>query len=275
MTTQTVRVGRLRVRVHRQGQGRPLLLVNGLGASLEMWSPLRPHLPNREIVSFDLPGSGGSSVPWLPRRMQGLANLVVTLLGELRISRADVLGYSFGGIVAQELARRHPSSVDGLILAATAAGWPSWPPNPHVTLLMMTPARYHDRRLARAILPVIAGGRTARDRSVLMDSVERRVASPPSTIGYFQQLYAATGWTSQRWLGSLEQRTLVLHGSKDPIVPVVNARLMARRIKRASLAEVAGAGHLLLFDEPERCGEEICRFLGDGRPERTPAKQAI
>jgi pimeloyl-ACP methyl ester carboxylesterase len=261
MTTQTIRVDRLRLRVHRQGRGRPLLLVNGLGASLEMWGPLRPHLPNREIISFDLPGAGRSSVPCVPLRMRGLANVIVTLLAELGVSRADVLGYSFGGLVAQELARRHPSAVDGLILAATAAGWPSWPPRPHVAWLMLTPARYHDRRLARAIVPVIAGGRTARETSVLMDSIDERVASPPSTLGYFQQLCAITGWTSQPWLGRLEQPTLVLHGTDDPIVPVVNARWMARRIPHASLAELPGAGHMLLIDEPERCGPEITRFL--------------
>jgi pimeloyl-ACP methyl ester carboxylesterase len=187
---------------------------------------------------------------------------VVALLAELGVSRADILGYSFGGVVAQELARRHPSIVDRLILAATSAGWPSWPPRPHVTLLMMTPARYHDRRLAKAIVPIVAGGRTTRERSVLMDSIDERVASPPSTLGYFQQLCAITGWTSQPWLGRLEQRTLVLHGTDDPIVPVVNARWMARRIPRATLAEMPQAGHMLLIDEPERCGPAICRFLG-------------
>jgi poly(3-hydroxyoctanoate) depolymerase len=264
MIRQTITVGGLHLRIHRQGQGRPLLLVNGLGASLEMWAPLRPHLPDREIISFDLPGAGRSSVPCVPVRIRGLANLVVRLLAELAISRADVLGYSFGGAVAQELARRHPKAVDGLVLAATSAGWPVWPPKPQVTCLMMTPARYHDRRLAKAIVPIIAGGRTARDRSVLMATVDHRVASPPPTRGYLQQLYAIAGWTSQPWLGRLGHRTLVMHGTDDPIVPIINARWMARRIPHATLAELPHAGHLLLIDEPERCGPEICRFLSGG-----------
>jgi pimeloyl-ACP methyl ester carboxylesterase len=193
--------------------------------------------------------------------MRATANLVAELLCKLGVTRADVLGYSFGGVVAQELAYRHPAAVDRLILAATAAGWPSWPPRPHVAWLMMTPARYRDRRLATAIVPVIAGGRTARERSVLRDSVDRRLASPPSTIGYFHQLYAVTGWTSQPWLGRLPHRTLVLHGATDPIVPVVNARLMAHRIPHATLSELPQAGHMLLFDEPRRSGTEITKFL--------------
>lgn len=261
MTTQRISIGGLRLRIDRRGEGPPLLLINGLGASLEMWSPLRPHLPHREVISFDLPGAGGSSVPCVPFRIRGTAKLVAELLGKLGVARADVLGYSLGGIVAQELAYRHPATVNRLILAATAPGWLSWPPKPHVAWLMTTPARYRDRRLSMAIVPVIAGGRTSRDRGVLRETVEQRLARPPSTIGYFYQLYAITGWTSQPWLGRLEQRTLVLHGVDDPLVPAVNAHMMARRIPRATLSLLSGAGHMFLWDEPSRSGAEISRFL--------------
>jgi poly(3-hydroxyoctanoate) depolymerase len=263
--TDIVRVGRLRLRVRRDGQGPPLLLVNGLGASVEMWSPLRPALPGRELISFDLPGAGRSSVPCVPLRIRGTANVVAGLLEKLGVAHTDVLGYSFGGVVAQELAHRHPALVDRLVLAATAAGWPSWPPTPHVVLLMMTPARYHGRRLAQAIVPVVAGGRTAHDPEVLRGSIEERLACPPPTLGYLQQLYAVTGWTSHPWLGRIRQPTLVLHGSGDPIVPVVNARLMAWRIPNARLIEVPDAGHLLLLDEPALAGREIDRFLGQSK----------
>ena len=265
MRTEKISVGGLSLRVHRSGDGPPLLLINGLGASLEMWSPLRPHLPHGEVISFDLPGAGDSNVPCVPLRMRGTADLVAELLCKLGIDRTDVLGYSLGGIVAQELAYRHPSIVDRLILAATAPGWLSWPPRPYVAWLMMTPARYRDRRLAMAIVPIVAGGRTARDRAVLRETVEQRVARPPSTIGYLHQLYAVTGWTSQPWLGRLEQPALVLHGSNDPIVPVVNARMMARRIPRGTLSVLPGAGHMFLLDEPARSGAEISQFLGAAR----------
>jgi poly(3-hydroxyoctanoate) depolymerase len=235
MSTQDIRCRGVRLRVHRSGEGAPLLLINGLGASLEMWSPLLAHLPERDIIAFDLPGAGRSSVPRAPLRMRGIANIVAELMCKLGRGPADVLGYSLGGVVA-------------------------W--------LMMTPARYYDRRLAAAIVPIIAGGRTARDRAVLLASVDERVASPPTLRGYLQQLYAITGWTSQPWLGRLEQPTLVLHGSEDPIVPVVNARLMARRIPRATLAEIPGAGHMVLVDEPERAAPEIRRFLSRDQPLR-------
>jgi poly(3-hydroxyalkanoate) depolymerase len=261
MSSQDIHCRGVRLRVHRSGEGPPLLLINGIGASLEMWRPVLGHLPGREIIAFDLPGAGRSAVPRVPLRMHGIADIVAELLRKLRVGPADVLGYSFGGVVAQEQAYRHPALVRRLILAATAAGWPAKPPSPLVTLLMMTPARYYDRRLAAAIVPVIAGGRTARDPAVLQASIEHRVASPPTMRGYMQQLYAITGWTSHPWLGRLQQPTLVLHGSRDPIVPIVNARLLARRIPHATLAEIPEAGHMVLFDEPDRAAPEITRFL--------------
>lgn len=266
MSTQDIRCSGVRLRVHRSGDGAPLLLINGLGASLEMWGPLLAHLPQRDVIAFDLPGAGRSSVPRVPLRMRGIANIVAELMCKLGVGPADVLGCSFGGVVAQELAHRHPTMVNRLILAATSAGWPAWPPSPLVVWLMMTPARYYDRRLAAAIVPVIAGGRTARDRAVLQASIDQRVASPPTLRGYLQQLYAITGWTSQPWLGGLQQPTLVLHGSRDPIVPVANARWMACRIPHATMAEIPAAGHMVLFDEPDRAAAEITRFLSPEEP---------
>jgi pimeloyl-ACP methyl ester carboxylesterase len=106
--------------------------------------------------------------------MRGIADVVTELVYKLGVGPTDVLGCSFGGVVAQELAHRHPALVNRLILAATSAGWPAWPPNPVVFWLTMTPARYYHRRLAEAIVPLIAGGATARDREVLHASIDAR-----------------------------------------------------------------------------------------------------
>jgi pimeloyl-ACP methyl ester carboxylesterase len=130
------------LRVARIGQGEPLLLINGLGANLEMWQPLVRELAGaREVIAFDLPGTGRSARPRRPLRMPQLAQLVGDLLDGLGHRRLDVLGYSLGGIVAQELAYRAPARVSRLVLCATTPGLPSVPPDPVVTALMLTPAR--------------------------------------------------------------------------------------------------------------------------------------
>jgi pimeloyl-ACP methyl ester carboxylesterase len=238
-----------------------LLLVNGIGGTLEMWQPLRQQLPNRPIIAFDMPGAGMSPPQTPPVRMRGQADLIAELLTRLGHKRVDVLGYSFGGVVAQELARRHPDRVRRLVLCATVPGWPTVPGNPIAWWLMLTPARYYDRRLAQVILPRVAGGRTASDRTALLAELQRRRAHPPSLRGYLDQLYAITGWTSHPWLHRLNMPTLIVQGDADPLVAAANARWLARRIPKAELHIVPGAGHLVLFDEPERVAPVLDAFL--------------
>src|SRR6478672_8877889 len=104
------------VRVARIGDGEPLLLINGLGANLEMWQPLvRVLAADRELIAFDLPGTGRSARPRWPLRMPQLARLVTELLDDLGYDQLDVLGYSLGGIVAQELAHRAPERIRRLV----------------------------------------------------------------------------------------------------------------------------------------------------------------
>lgn len=240
-----------------------MLLVNGLGASLEMWGPLVDRLRGREVIAFDLPGVGLSGNGRWPMRMPALARVVGELLGHLGYSRVDVLGYSLGGLLAQEIAHRLPDRVRRLVLGATTPGMPSIPPNPLVALMMLTPARYYDRQLAEFIVPRIAGGRTARDRSILRAGLDPRLARPPSVRGYMHQLYAVTGWSSHGWLHRLRQPTLVIHGDDDRLVPLANARYLARTIPGARIHIIGGAGHLFLFDDPGSAVDVITEFLDE------------
>jgi poly(3-hydroxyoctanoate) depolymerase len=238
-----------------------LLLINGLGAGLEMWRPLVRELSGREVVALDLPGSGHSGRPRIPMRMPQLASTVTAVLDELALPHVDLLGYSLGGIVAQEVARRSPARFTRLVLAATTPGLPSIPPNPLVALLMLSPARYYDRRLAELIVPVIAGGRTARDRRVLREGLRDRLAGPPTPVGYLHQLCSVWGWSGHVHLPRLRMPTLVLHGEEDPLVPVANARYLAWRIPNATLHVIPRGGHLILADEAAAAGKVIVDFL--------------
>jgi acyl-CoA synthetase (AMP-forming)/AMP-acid ligase II len=89
-----------------------VVLIMGIGGNLDMWDPLVPHLPGRELVMFDFPGTGNSGKSWLPLTMACNAWFVKKLLRVLGHSRVDVLGYSWGGVLAQHLAIQHPGSVD-------------------------------------------------------------------------------------------------------------------------------------------------------------------
>jgi poly(3-hydroxyoctanoate) depolymerase len=250
------------LRVARIGEGEPLLLINGLGANLEMWQPLVRELGDeRELIAFDLPGTGRSARPRWPLRMPQLARLVTDLLDQLDYGRLDVLGYSLGGIVAQELAKLAPDRIRRLVLCATTPGLPSMPPDPIVTALMLTPARYWNRQLAELILPIIAGGRTARDPRALRAGLEKRLVRPPSALGYLYQLYALSGWSSHPWIRQVRHPTLVLHGDRDPVVPLLNGRYLADALPLGRLEVVRGAGHLFLLDEPASVAPAVLSFL--------------
>src|SRR4051812_40741497 len=113
MATKAVRhveVDGLRLRVSTRGKGPPLLLITGLGANIEMWRPFERLVKGRTTISYDAPGMGQSAGPRRPLRMAGLARVARNLLHELGHERADVLGYSLGGGVAQEMAKRYPDA---------------------------------------------------------------------------------------------------------------------------------------------------------------------
>jgi poly(3-hydroxyalkanoate) depolymerase len=261
MKESFVEVAGLRLRVGRHGSGPPLLLITGIGANLDMWGPIEPHFEGRELIAFDAPGVGGSQRPRLPRRMRGLADITRELMDVLAIDRADVLGYSFGGALAQELAKRAPERVRRLVLCATAPGLGGLPPRPVAALMLATPARYYHPRLLELTVPHVAGGRTRRDRTALAEHAGARLGRPPHPLGYAFQLYAAAGWTSLPWLHRVEHPTLIVAGDDDPAVPVTNARMLAKRIPGARLHVIRGGGHLFLLDEPDSAVPEITTFL--------------
>jgi poly(3-hydroxyalkanoate) depolymerase len=255
-----VHVDGLELRVAVEGEGPPLLLINGVGANIEMWAPFTAQLHDRQVILFDAPGTGQSSRTRQPVRMRRLSRVVTHLLDELGYDRVDVLGYSFGGALAQQLAHQSPERVRRLVLAGTMCGVGA-PPNPLVLALMATPQRYYSRSHLERISPFLYGGASRRDPEALQRHLAARLRRPPGLIGYQWQLYAVAGWTSLLWLHRLEQPTLVIAGEKDPIVPLINARLMARRIPGAQLHVVPAAGHLFLIDQPEEPAAVIMDFL--------------
>ncbi|MGA2010733.1 MAG: alpha/beta fold hydrolase [Solirubrobacteraceae bacterium] len=254
----------LRLRVAHHGSGRPpLLLITGIGANLDMWAPFAQVAGERTLIAFDPPGAGLSQRPALPLRMGGLARVVVALLDELGEPRVDVLGYSFGGGLAQELAHRAPERVRRLVLCATSPGLGGRPPRPLAALMLATPARYYHPRLLALSVPHIAGGRTAREPGVLSEHAAARLKRPPDPLGYAYQLYAVAGWSSLPWLHRLTMPTLVVSGEKDPSVPLRNGRMLASRLPHGRLHVVAGGGHLFLLDEPENVAGAIRAFLDE------------
>lgn len=259
--TTFVRVGATRVRVRTVGEGPPLLLLMGIGGNLGMWRPLVPHLGQRKLVMLDFPGAGESSMSFLPPTMGWNALFVRILLCRLGLGPLDVLGYSWGGVLAQQLAIQHPRAVRRLVLAATTAGVAAAPPSVRVARHLLTTRRYYSRSYFEAVAPTLYGGRYRTDRAMVESQAHERLRRPPSRVGYLAQVAAFASYCSLPGLPLVAARTLVLAGGDDPMVPLINARLIARFLPNATLEVLPDAGHLLLMDSPEVAGPMIERFL--------------
>jgi pimeloyl-ACP methyl ester carboxylesterase len=256
-----IRVGSRTLRVHVSGEGRPVLLINGLGASLPMWTALLEDLHGMQVIAFDAPGSGQSPAPRVPYRIRDLVRLATGLLDRFGHERADVVGYSLGGVVAQELAHRAPDRVGRLVLAATMCGWGGVPAPLSAYLAVGTPLRYYSKAAYTLSMPLLGDSPREADAGFIQRTAATRLLSPPSVAGYFLQLAAGWGWTSLPWLHRVEHPTLVIAGTADRLVPVANAYLLAGRLPNARLLLFEDWGHLLLMDRSSGTGAMIGEFL--------------
>jgi poly(3-hydroxyalkanoate) depolymerase len=266
-TYRTVAIGRqsLRVAVWPGRAGRvPVLFFSGIGASLEVLTPLAHAMPDVPFVAFDLPGVGLSPPRSLPYRLWMMARLASKLLDHLEIERVDVLGVSWGGTLAQQFALQHPWRCRRLALVATAQGMPMVPGRLAVLRHFITPRRHNDPEHRLRIAGEIYGGHARTDASLIQSLHE--YIKPANRYAYLLQQLALAGWTSLPWLPLLRQPTLIMAGSDDPIIPLINGKLMNMLIPRSRL-HVFDDGHLFMLSQPEATARVLGEFLGATGPE--------
>lgn len=238
----------------------PLLIFNGIGASLDIVEPFMRRMTHFRVIAFDLPGIGGSDASWSLRRMPGFARLAAGLLDKLGVGKAYVFGISWGGGLAQQFALDYPDRCEKLVLAATSTGYIMVPPSLRVILHMSTPLRYLSAAYFKRIAGTIYGGDFRTDAG-LRDRYAR-LMSPPSTIGYLNQLYALTGWTSIFRAHQIGQPVLILAGEDDPIITLSNARLLQALIPDSEL-RLFDCGHLFMLTRLSACVSAVEEFLSD------------
>lgn len=262
MRLEQVRIGLMILRVARwpgAAQPAPILVFNGIGGNFELLAPLIAALGDVEVISFDVPGIGGSSLPPYPYRMKTIARLAVHVLRRMGHQRADVIGISWGGALAQQFAHTAPSRCRRLVLCATMAGFPfAWPAKLSVLWKLLGPARYLRSGYLEAHAGRLYGGRFRWDKALIRDYASR--IKKPSRAGYLLQLAAITGWTSAPWLWRLRQPTLVLGGADDPICPPVNSHFLAKVIPHSQL-HILDEGHLFAAADPATTAALIRQFL--------------
>jgi len=263
--------------IHYEVVGRndapPLLLVMGMGFSSRAWHTLPALLrADFRVVVLDNCGTGRSSVPRRIFRTRDMADDAIAVLDALGLSRVDVFGISMGGMIAQELALRHPDRVRALVLGATFAGHlRSAKPSPIVAFELLRAVVRGERiapaKLARLLVSdaYFSGDPEGFARWMgVVEAVRGRVA--------LRQMLAVITHETRKRLPRLEVRTLVVTGDADRLVPPANSLELARLIPGAELLVLRGAGHVFPVERPDETVAALRRFFLEHGPGAKAAK---
>ncbi|HKZ07809.1 MAG TPA: alpha/beta fold hydrolase [Methylomirabilota bacterium] len=242
----------------------PVVLIMGWGGDHTAWAFQMPALAAAyRVIAPDNRGAGQTDQPDAPYSIAGMADDVAALLDRLGVTRAHVCGASMGGMIAQELALRHPGRVRTLQLHCTLARPDAYGTHLVETLLRVR-AREDREEWARAMLPWIISRKTARERPDFVQLMIQRALDnpyPTSLAGLRRQAEAIGGHDTLERLGSIRVPTLITVGSDDILVPPSFSREILARISGADFALIPDAGHVHFLEQPQAFNEAMVRFL--------------
>ena len=253
----------------RRGQGPALLLVQGMGANASHWGePFLTELERDfELVLYDHRGVGRSAplTGSAGLTVAGLAQDALALLDALEIRRAHVLGFSMGGMIAQELALAAPERVLSLILGATSCGGTQARATaPEVVQRLTTVALSRDRELMlRTGFELVVSRGHAADPAHFARFAAAAQQFPASVPVLLAQKGAADRHDAYSRLRSLRMPALVIHGTADEVLDAINGDLVASLVPGARLELLEGVGHLFFWEQPQRSAELVRGFALD------------
>lgn len=244
------------------GSGPMLLCLHGIGSSSRSFASQLDGLADiATVVAWDAPGYRGSPAWEQPLGMDGYADEAVSVLDDLGVAGADVLGMSFGGVIAMRMAMRHPARVHSLVLADSTPGSGSDPAK-------ATAMRCRSDELARDGAEVFARARAARLVSAgaspeLIATVAATMAEAISLPGYAHAASAMADTDHTESFAGVNVPTLVLVGGNDRVTPPVISRDIADRLPDARYAEVPDAGHVSNVENPTDFNMLVRIFLDE------------
>jgi len=269
LPSQNITVGDISMAYKQIGKtdGKPIILITGAGATMDMWNPLLIEnliSANYKVIIFENRGVGQSTVGTKEFSINQFANDTLGLLDALKISKADVLGWSLGGFIAQQLALTHPDKVDNLILYATSCGGPSDRPTPPEIMQIITNSSMspHERVLKDIpfLFPPTSWFKAHPDYL-------NYFPIPKETISHqilLKQLEVATTWKGTcNVLSNITKPTLVIVGADDDVAS--DSLTLAEKIPGSWFIRIGTAGHGLMYQHPEEFNKLVLTFLENSR----------
>ena len=261
-----------RLHVERQGpppdQAEPMLWITGFAISSEIFAPVVGAYADRfSCIRYDNRGSGRSQAPWRLTSIPELAGDAVRLLDALDVDSAHVYGLSMGGMIAQELAIRFPDRVRGLVLGCTSHGGPrAVLPTPKLAAALTSRGAPAELRAQLAGQALFSDEFRRREPALARRYLGLLDEHRTSTRGLASHLAASTYHDTRARLDRIVAPTLVVHGERDALTPVANARLLADAIPDATLAVLPGAGHGYLLEQPDEAHRVFDTWLAARTP---------
>ena len=260
-------VGDIRIYWEVCGQGKPLLLISGVSGgtwtweeSIEVWSQ---HF---RVIVFDNMGAGRSSNPDRPYTIEEMADHAAAVLDAAGEKHANVMGFSMGGMIAQELALRHPNRVHRLVLGCTHCGGSvRIPPNPEaiqkfVDNTGLSPEEIIDKNLTLLVTPQFQKSGS----KVLKQYRDRQLRAPfQPDYALMRQLKAIEGFDTCKRINTIQVPTMILMAEHDLLVPPENGRILADLIPGAVEKFFADSGHLIYLERAQDFYETVMQFLCD------------
>lgn len=261
--TKKIHVGDIKVAYKMLGNGSPILLINGFSAPLDFWdSTLISKLAsNHTVITFDNRGIGNTTSGNKQFSIQQFADDTSGLMKALKIKKADIIGWSMGGMIAQEVALSNPDKVDKLIIYASTCGTrQSVAPSPEAVKIFSNQSGNMMEMLQRFLPLLFPDHWRNSNPNFIQELPKSSEMSPIETLK--QQNEAILNWkgTCDR-LGSITQPTMVLVGTDDVLTVPANSIQIAEKIHGSWVIQIKGGGHAMMMQYPDKFTKIVDTFL--------------
>lgn len=259
-----------RLRVIDTGRGAPVILVHGLAASMYAWRFEIPALvqAGNRVIAFDNLGFGYSDKPAHGYTNAAYVALLMGLMDSLNVPMAVLVGHSMGGAIVAEAAVAHPDRVTGLVLVDAAGFGVRWPFTLRVARWPVVGAivdRFRSRGSAARILRRLYGDPSRiTDRDIDQYYAPMRAPGAGRALRGVLREYRFDALQSR--IDSVVVPTLVIWGSKDPLIPATTGQTIVARLQRGAFVLIPDAGHVLPEEAPVAFNRTLIAFLRDGLP---------
>jgi pimeloyl-ACP methyl ester carboxylesterase len=262
------RINGIKLYYEEHGKGAPVLLIQGLGYPSGMWFLQIPYLSRYfRTITFDNRGAGLTDKPDEEYSIDLMASDAAELLHILGIEKANVIGVSMGGYIAQEMALKQPDAVDRLVLLATTYGGPEYMEmtkdlwNEAAAFKNLPP----DEMIRKGMALAAAPGFAQKHPELIERGVRVRLENLQHLYAFNRQAAAAFFFNSKQSAHLIRHPTLILAGSEDRVMPLQLTRILAGMIPNSTLTVYPDTGHLLFLERAQEINQAILEFLNKSR----------